>query len=318
MEKPVYNKNAFKTTIGGQALIEGVLMRGPSKIAIAVRKPDKNIILKIDEVESLDQKYSIFKVPFIRGAYKLIESMVIGINALTYSASFFEEESSKEKENGIFAKLIKDDSKRKNVETVATVLVSFIIAALLFMVLPSVIAGLFASQMQHPIFLNFVEGILRLIVFGIYLYYISKLEDIKRVFQYHGSEHKSIHCYEAGEPLTVENVKKYPIEHPRCGTSFLFMVMIISILVLSLFGWPSPILRVASRIVALPVIAGVAYEMNRIIGKSDGTFCRVMQIPGLKIQHYATVIEPDDDQIEVAIESLKAVLPQEGESDLWK
>lgn len=317
MDKPVYNKNSFKTTIGGQALIEGVLMRGPSKIAIAVRKPDHHIVLKVDDIQSLDEKYPILKIPFLRGAYKLIDSMVVGINALTYSASFYEETEEINHNGSFLSKIIKDETKRKNIETGLTVFVSFIIAALLFMVFPSVSAGFFAKKISQPIILNLMEGVLRLLIFAIYLYYISKLEDIKRVFQYHGSEHKSIHCYEAGEELTVENVKKYPIEHPRCGTSFLFMVMIISILVLSLFGWPSPLLRVVSRVVALPIIAGVAYEVNRIIGKHDGAFCRLLQIPGLKIQRYATVIEPDDEQIEVAIASLKAVLPQEGESDLW-
>ncbi|EGY76645.1 putative metal dependent enzyme [Peptoniphilus indolicus ATCC 29427] len=159
---------------------------------------------------------------------------------------------------------------------------------------------------------------MRLLIFFIYIKYISKLDDIKRVFEYHGSEHKSIHCYESGEELTVENVKKYPIEHPRCGTSFLFMVMIISIIVLSFFGWPNPIVRILTRILAMPLIAGIAYEVNRYIGKSDSGICKIIRIPGLKIQQIATVREPSEDMIEVAVTSLKAVLPTDGESDLWK
>lgn len=313
----VFNKKAFKTTIGGQALIEGVLMRGPSKIAIAVRKPDKTIELKIEKLNDLSEKYKILSFPIIRGAYKLVDAMVIGINALTYSASFLEDESKEEirKSDKLMDKIFKD--KKENIETGLTILVSFMIASILFMIFPSLIAGFLQKHIGSTVILNLVEGVFRLIVFGVYLYYISKIEDIKRVFEYHGSEHKSIHCYEAGEELTVENVKKYPLVHPRCGTSFLFMVMLISIFVLSFFGWPSILIRIISRILALPIIAGIAYEVNRIIGKSDSNVCRILAIPGLQIQKYVTVREPDDSMIEVAIESLKAVLPEDGESDLW-
>ncbi|WP_036728659.1 DUF1385 domain-containing protein [Peptoniphilus mikwangii] len=313
----VFNKKAFKTTIGGQALIEGVLMRGPSKIAIAVRKPDKTIELKIEKLNDLSEKYKLLSFPIIRGAYKFVDAMVLGINALTYSASFLEDESKEEirKSDKLMDKIFKD--KKENIETGLTILVSFMIASILFMIFPSLIAGFLQKHIGSTVILNLVEGVFRLIVFGIYLYYISKIEDIKRVFEYHGSEHKSIHCYEAGEELTVENVKKYPLVHPRCGTSFLFMVMLISIFVLSFFGWPSILIRIISRILALPIIAGIAYEVNRIIGKSDSNVCRILAIPGLQIQKYVTVREPDDSMIEVAIESLKAVLPEDGESDLW-
>ncbi|SHG91571.1 Uncharacterized conserved protein YqhQ [Anaerosphaera aminiphila DSM 21120] len=311
-------KKSFKTSIGGQALIEGVMMKGPSKIAIAVRKPDNDIELKVEKVNDLSKKYKILDFPIIRGAYKLIDSMVVGINSLMYAASFWEdeeqEETSKDKE-GILNKIFKDKS--ESVEMAIIILFSFAIAALLFMILPSIVAGFLTKYTDSSLILNLVEGLLRLSVFGIYLYYVSKVDDIRRVFEYHGSEHKSIHCYEAGDELTVENVRKYPMVHPRCGTSFLFMVMIISILVLSFFGWPSPIMRMLSRIVALPFIAGIAYEVNRIIGKSDLKICKIMTIPGLKIQEYVTVREPDDSMIEVALESLKAVLPEDGESDLW-
>lgn len=312
----VYNKKAFKTSIGGQALIEGVMMKGPSKMAIAVRKPDKEIDLKVDEINSLASKYKILNLPIIRGAFKLLEAMVTGINALTYSASFWEDEQ--DLEDGLLDKVVKDKKKKENIEMFIAILFSFVVATVLFMIIPSLTAGLLSKHTESSIVLNLFEGILRLVVFGIYLYYVSKIDDIKRVFEYHGSEHKTIHCYEAGDELTVENVKKYPIVHPRCGTSFLFMVMIISILVLSFFGWPNPLMRVVSRIIALPIVAGISYEINRIIGKSDSKVCKVLAIPGLEIQKYATVREPDDSMIEVAIESLKAVLPDEGESDLWK
>ncbi|WBW50341.1 DUF1385 domain-containing protein [Peptoniphilus equinus] len=291
-------KEKFKTTIGGQALIEGVMMRGPSKIAYAVRKPDGNIEVQIHSDDDLSGKYPVLTWPIIRGAYKLIDSMLKGVDALMYSASFYDDE---------------EDTAGAGV----TVAISMLLAILMFMVLPSVVAGFFKSRLNH-VGLNLLEGGLRLIIFFIYLMAISKMEDIKRVFQYHGSEHKSIACYEAREELTVANVKKYPIEHPRCGTSFLFMVMIISILVLSLFGWPNFIIRVLSRIVAMPLIAGLAYEVNRWMGKSDSWIARVVRKPGLLIQRFATVREPSDDMIEVAIASLNAVLPEAGESDTWK
>ncbi|WP_138159030.1 DUF1385 domain-containing protein [Peptoniphilus catoniae] len=309
-------KELFKTTIGGQALIEGVMMRGPSKIAIAVRKPNKEIELKVENLKDKTKENKFFSLPIIRGAYKLVEAMVIGVNALTYSASFWEEEENEDKKEGFISKIFGENA--ETVETGLTVLVSFLVAALLFMIIPSVAAGLLKGKINSVILLNLMEGILRLIIFGVYLYYISKLEDIRRVFEYHGSEHKSISCYEAGDELTVENVRKYPIVHPRCGTSFLFMVMMVSIVVLSFFGWPSPLMRIVSRLVALPIIAGVAYEINRIIGRSDSKICKILALPGMKIQSLATVREPDDSMIEVAIESLKAVIPEDGESDLWK
>ncbi|CDZ75008.1 hypothetical protein ING2D1G_0849 [Peptoniphilus sp. ING2-D1G] len=314
MEKSI-KKEKFKTTIGGQALIEGVMMKGPSKIAIAVRKPDKEIELKVKNLSDLSDKYTFLKLPIIRGAFKLIDAMATGVNALTYSASFWEDEEENKNEDSFFNKIFGENSEKASMTL--TVAFSFVIAAVFFMILPSIIAGFLKNLVESTIFLNLIEGLIRLIIFGIYLYYVSKLEDIRRVFEYHGSEHKSISCYEAGEELTVENVKKYPIVHPRCGTSFLFMVMIISIVVLSFFGWPDPLMRVLTRIIALPVIAGISYEVNRIIGRSDTKICRILAKPGMKIQSLATVREPDDSMIEVAITSLKAVIPHEGETDLW-
>lgn len=310
MTDKIYNKKAFKTSIGGQALIEGVLMKGPSKIAIAVRRPDGEIDLKVDPVNDYTKKYKILGLPIIRGAYRLFEAMYTGVAALTYSASFFEDEEDHfESED--------EKKKQEKKENIFAIIFSFIVAIILFMIIPSIAAGFLNKYTDNTLIFNLIEGVIRLIVFGIYLHYISKMEDIRRVFEYHGSEHKSIHCYEAGDELTVENVKKYPRVHPRCGTSFIFMVMIISIIVLSFFGWPSPFMRIISRIVALPIVAGISYEINRKIGKSDGIISRVLAKPGLKIQEVFTVREPDDSMIEVAIVSLKAVLPEDGESGLW-
>lgn len=312
-KKSLKSKPKHKTSIGGQALIEGVMMRGPKFISIAVRKPDGEIELKVDPLNTLAMKYKIFKLPFLRGVVALIEAMMIGTKALMYSAEFFEEEES-EKES-FLEKIFKD--KAQDIEMILAVLFSVIVSLGVFMILPSLVTSLFKNIVDSTILLNLIEGVFRVLIFLIYVIWISKLEDIKRVFQYHGAEHKSIHCYENKLELTVENVKKFPILHARCGTSFLFMVMIISIIVLSFFGWPNPLQRVLVRIIMFPVIAGISYEVNRIIGRSDSKFCYLLSYPGLMIQKLATVREPDDSQIEVGIEALKAVIPSNREEDAW-
>ncbi len=313
-EKPLKHK----TSIGGQALIEGVMMKGPEKISIAVRKPDDDIELKIDQINSIGQRYKIFRLPFLRGVVGLVEAMVIGTNALMYSAEFFEEEDQEEREEktSFFEKVFKEKS--ENVAMFITVAFSILLSVLVFMILPNILTSVFKRWIQNPIFLNLIEGFVRMTIFFIYVIWISKLEDIRRVFEYHGAEHKSIHCYESMEELTVENVKTKPILHPRCGTSFLFMVMIISVFVLSFFGWPNPLQRILIRVLMFPVIAGISYEINRLIGKSDSRLSYYLSYPGLMVQKLATVKEPDEKQIEVAIEALKAVLPENMEDDLWK
>lgn len=303
-----------KTTIGGQALIEGVMMRGPNSVAIAVRKPNKEIELKTDKLNTLAMRHKLFGTPFIRGMISLIESLSIGTKALMYSAEFFEEEEPTAKTSWT-QKIFKD--KAGDVEMVFALLTSIILSVGIFMVLPSIITNFLKGGINNSIVLNLVEGIVRIMIFLIYITWVSKLEDVRRVFEYHGAEHKTIHCYEGGDELTVENVKKYPILHPRCGTSFLFMVMIVSILVLSFFGWPSPLQRILIRILMFPVIAGITYEINRFIGRSSSKLCYYLSFPGLMIQKYATVKEPDDEQIEVAIKSLIAVIPEDREADKW-
>ncbi len=309
------NCSKHKTTIGGQAIIEGVMMRGPERISMAVRKPDKDIELKVDNIKSISKKYKVFSLPFLRGVVGLIEAMVIGTNALMYSANFFEEDEEENSKEGILDKIFKD--KADNVAMFFTIALAISLSILVFMIIPNLLTSIFKKWVQSPIYLNLIEGVIRVLIFFIYVVWISKLNDIKRVFEYHGAEHKSIHCYENMEELTVENVKKHPILHPRCGTSFLFMVMIISIFVLSFFGWPNPLQRILIRIVMFPVIAGISYEANRLIGKSDSRLSYILSYPGLMIQKYATVKEPDESQIEVAIEALKSVVPDNMEDDLW-
>lgn len=316
------NKTVHKTSIGGQALIEGVLMRGPTEVAIAVRKPNKEIDLQIQEVKTLGMRYSIFRIPFIRGMVSLIESLTMGTKALMHSAEFFdeeEEELEEEVEVSGFVGKIKTyfRDKLKEWEMFLALALSLVLSVGIFMILPNIITSFIGRNLDSSVGLNLIEGFIRIVIFLLYVVWVAKVEDVKRVFQYHGAEHKSIHCYESGDELTVENVKKHSILHPRCGTSFLFMVMIISVLVLSVFGWPNPLLRILIRVLMFPVIAGITYEVNRLIGRSSSKLCYFLSYPGLMIQKYATVKEPDDEQIQVAIESLKAVIPEEKGLDQW-
>lgn len=316
--KKINRKPKHITKIGGQALIEGVMMRGPEGVGIAVRKPDGEIELKVDKIDNLTTKNKFFKLPFVRGVVALLDSMVLGTKSLMYSAEFFEDEE-EVVEPSKFEKMIENVFKDKagDVFIYMTVFISILVSVGLFMILPTFVTNLFKNYIDSPIVLNLVEGVLRVSIFLAYVIFASKLEDVKRVFEYHGAEHKTIHCYEGEEELTVENVKKYPILHPRCGTSFLFTVMIISIVVFSFFGWPSPLVRLLSRIILMPIIAGISYEINRIIGKSTGKVAYAISYPGLLIQKIATTREPDDEQIEVAIASLKCVLVDDKEADKW-
>src|SRR5699024_3900638 len=198
-----------------------------------------------------------------------------------------------------------------------TLAFSLVLAIGIFMVLPNVITTFIGRRIDNSLGLNLIEGVIRIIIFLIYVIWVAKVEDVKRVFEYHGAEHKSIHCYESGAELTVENVRKHSILHPRCGTSFLFMVMITSIFVLSFFGWPSPLQRVLIRILMLPVIGGISYEINRLIGCSDSRLAYLLSYPGLMVQKIATVKEPDDEQMEVAIEALRLVIPDNRDEAKW-
>ncbi|QQY79196.1 uncharacterized protein YqhQ [Keratinibaculum paraultunense] len=292
------------TTIGGQALIEGILMRGPEDVAIAVRQENGEIVLKKEKLNTLGMRYKFFRLPFIRGIVSLIESLIFGIEALMYSAEFFDES-------------FEEEEKKKDAEIVFTLLIALILTIVLFVLLPSLITNIFSKTVKSSFAMNLLEGLVRIGIFLIYVISVSKMEDVGRVFEYHGAEHKTIHCYENGEELTVENVKKYPTLHPRCGTSFLFMVMIVSIFVFSFFGWPNPLKRILIRILMLPVVAGISYEINRLIGKSNSKLAYYISYPGLILQKIATTKEPDEVQIEVAIEALKAVLTENKEDDLW-
>ena len=283
-----------KLMVGGQAVIEGVMMRGPELTATAVRDPSGKIQVEVKPVHSISERFPILKKPFIRGTVSLIESLVIGMKSLSYSAKMAGEE----------------DEQLTDKEMAGTIVFALVLASILFIAIPTGAAKLFHVITADPVFLNLMEGFLRLIIFLAYIWGISRMKDIRRVFQYHGAEHKTIHCYEAGLPLTVANVQQFSRLHPRCGTNFLLIVMLVSIFVFAFLGWPSLAERIVSRILLLPVVAGISYEIIRLAGRSDNKIIQTAIKPGLWLQ-YLTTRPPADGMVEVAIESVKAVLPKE-------
>lgn len=289
--------------VGGQAIIEGVMMRGNKGISTAIRIPDGSIKVEIKNVSSIRDKNKVLRLPIIRGFIALIESLIIGIETLNYSSSFFEEEEKESSIERFLDKLFKEKSDKILMGIILSI--SFIISGTIFILVPTIIANLFKKLGINNVGLNIIEGIFRVSIFIIYLVTISKMDDIYRLFQYHGAEHKTIFCYEAKEELTVENVIKYKRFHPRCGTNFLFLVMIVSIILLSITGWSSLGERVLYRILLLPVVSGVTFEIIRWLSKSNSKFSNILAYPGLKLQ-MLTTREPDESQIEVAIASLKA------------
>jgi uncharacterized protein YqhQ len=307
-------KTKRKTTIGGQALIEGIMMKGPHKIATAIRKPDGEITIRTKKLKSVFNN-SLLKKPIIRGSAALIEAMLIGVKELMYSAEFYEEEIEEDFLDRALRKIFKD--KADTAIIYASVVIALLISVGVFIVGPSLITNLLKNIIPIPIVLNLIEGFIRIGLFVIYVYYISKLEDIKRVFMYHGAEHKTIYCYENMEELTVENARKYTTLHPRCGTSFIVNVLLISIVVFSFFGWPNPLMRVVIRLAMLPFIAGIAYEVNKYVGRNDQTlFAKIAAKPGFWFQKLTTK-EPDDSMLEVAIAALKEVIPENKDDDKW-
>lgn len=284
-----------KPNVGGQAVIEGVMMRGKTHVAVAVRQPDGEISVDVRPVNSISDRYPILKKPFLRGVVSLVESLVMGMKALAYSAQVSGDE----------------DEKLDSKEMALTIAVSAGLAILLFIVIPTWSMRFLTGITQDHMALNLAEGVLRMAIFLAYIAAISSMNDIQRVFQYHGAEHKTIYTYEAGLPLKVENVRPFSTLHPRCGTNFLMIVMLISMFIFTFLGWPSLLERIASRIILMPVIAGVSYELIRYAGAhTDNPLVRIAITPGLWLQKLTTR-QPDDSQIEVAIASLKAVVPPE-------
>lgn len=292
------------SNIGGQAVLEGIMMKHKDAYSVAVRKPDGEIIVQKDEYHSIVGKWKkLTTIPFIRGIFNFIDSMVLGIKTLTYSASFYEEEEEQEKLTE--AEALKKEKQEKWLMG-GTVAFSVVAAVAIFMVLPYVLSSFLKPLIPSYHIRTVIEGFVRIGIFILYVLLISRMEDIQRTFMYHGAEHKCINCIEHGLPLTVENVKISSRQHKRCGTSFLFFVLAISIILLLLVQVESPLMRVAVRIALLPVIAGISYEILKLAGSSDNALNNLFSKPGLAIQKLTTK-EPDEGMIEVAIQAVEAV-----------
>lgn len=310
------SQEKFKTLIGGQALIEGILMQGPDKRAVVVRGPEG----LVSKVEPIKKRTGILTWPLIRGVINFGSSMVNGVKALMYSADFFPEEEGEPSKFDQWLENKLGSEKLQQVVVTFSVFLGVLFSVALFFLLPTLLAGLIPGLKERAVLRTLIEGLFRIAIFLGYMILVSRMKDMRRVFSYHGAEHKSIRCYEAQLPLTVENVRPQTRLHPRCGTSFLFVVVIVSILVSSLFSalWPisNTFLRILSRLIMLPFIVAISYEFNRLVGRHDNWLTRALSAPGMWFQHFTTN-EPDDSMIEVAIAALELVIPEEKGSDRW-
>ena len=315
--------SCFRTMIGGQAIIEGILMRGPEKQSVVVRKPDGELEIRLEQLKLIKDRYPILGLPVIRGSVVFIDSMVKGVGALMWSAEFYPEEEDGGRENSKFDRWLEE---KLGSEKAGRALVAFAVflglafTVGLFFLLPTFLASFLDPFILSHALRNVITGVLRIVIFLGYLIFCSRLKDMKRVFAYHGAEHKTIFCYERGLELTVENVRQQPRHHPRCGTSFLFVVIVISILVFSLvFSYlkpPNVLVRMVCQLALLPLVVGISYELNRYVGRNDNFLTRMLTAPGLWLQNFTTN-EPDDSMIEVGIRALQLVLPNEQGKDAW-
>ena len=311
------SQEKFKTLIGGQALIEGIMMQGPDKRSIVVRGPEG----LVTKVEPLKKRTGIAKWPLIRGVVSFGSSMVSGVKALMYSAEFFpeEEDAQPSKFDQWLEKKLGSEKMEKAVISFS-VFLGALFSIALFILLPTLLSGLFDRWIHNAVIRSLIEGIIRIAIFMGYMILVSRMKDMRRVFSYHGAEHKTIRCYEAQLPLTVENVRPQTRLHPRCGTSFLFVVVAISILLFALVSAVLPmsgmLVRLLVRLALLPVVVAISYECNRFVGRHDNRLTRILSAPGMWFQHFTTN-EPDDSMIEVAIEALKLVIPDEAGADRW-
>ncbi len=315
-------KTDFRTTIGGQALIEGILMRGPERQAIVVRRPDGGLEVRTEELHLIKERYPILGWPLIRGVVTFLDSMIRGVKALMFSADFYPEEEAAELSRlEVWLEERLGSEKFGQIVIGLAVVLGIGFSVGLFFLLPAAVTG--ALQLLIPmgkLAVSAVEGVIRVCLFLAYLFFCSRLSDMRRVFSYHGAEHKTIFCYERGLELTVENVAKMPRHHPRCGTSFLFVVVIIAILVhallFSVVTPPNLLARMGLQLLTLPVIVGISYEFNRFAGRHDTALTRILTAPGLWMQNFTT-FEPDESMMEVAIEALRLVLPSRPGQDRW-
>ncbi len=308
-------KKLHKTSIGGAAVMEGVMMRGPHSIAVAVRKPDGEIEIDVKETKPVSKRNFFLKLPIVRGCIAFFESMITSTKALMYSASFIDvEEEEPSKFDAWLEKVFGD--KLKDAILYLSVILSLFMSVGLFILLPTWLVSLVRIFCSNQVVLTVAEGVTRIVIFLGYLILVSQMPDIKRVFEYHGAEHKTIACYESGEELTVENAKTKCRLHPRCGTSFLLIVMVVSIIVFSFLKWDNILIRTLTRLALLPIVAGISYEIIKLAGRYDNFATRIVSWPGLMLQKITTR-EPDESQLEVAIASMKAVIPENKDEDKW-
>lgn len=306
--------NKKKTSIGGQALIEGIMMRGPVLTSMATRMPDGSIDVETWNTHKGSKTPWTRKTPFIRGIFNMVDSMVVGYHCLMKSA----EKAGVEEEPSKFDKWLEKklgDNMMKVLGGFAAVL-GVALAAVLFIFIPTGLSSLLKPLIGTGVGLSLIEGLIKVIILVGYMWLCSRMKDIRRVFEYHGAEHKSVACYEAGLPLTVENVRPQRRLHPRCGTSFLFLVVFISIIIGSFISWDNPAIRMLLKLLLIPVVVGISYELIKLAGRSDGIFTRIISAPGMWLQHITTC-EPDDGQIECAIAALTAVIPEDENADRW-
>ena len=291
--------------IGGQAVLEGVMMKNKDMYAVAVRKPDGDIAVEVDEYHGIAYGSKLLNIPFVRGVFVFINSLILGLKSLNYSSSFYEETD--EKPTKLDEEIDKVSSGHEDTFLmVVTTLISFVFAIALFMVLPYALSEFISKYARNESIVAIIEGVLRILIFIVYILLISRIKDIKRLFMYHGAEHKCINCIEKGRPLTVHNVKRSSRLHKRCGSSFILFVMLISIVLFFFIRVDSYIWRVVIRILLIPVISGISYEIIRLAGRTDFFLVRLISAPGLWLQRLTTK-EPDEDMIQVAIKSVEAV-----------
>lgn len=290
--------------IGGQAVLEGIMMKNKETYAIAVRKPNGQIELEIEHHQGILHGNKIKELPFIRGIFNFVDSLMLGTKALNYSASFYEDEEEETKLDKALDKVSGGNAEK--VLTVFTTMLSVVLAIGIFIVLPYFISSLFDDYIQNRSLVTILEGVLRICIFLLYVLGISALQDIKRLYQYHGAEHKCINCIEKGRPLTVHNVMRSSRLHKRCGTSFMFFVMFVSIILFFFIQVENPVQKVCLRILLMPVVAGISYELIRIAGRSDNPIVKLLSAPGMAIQRMTTK-EPDESMVEVAIAAVEAV-----------
>ena len=296
--------------IGGQAVLEGIMMKNKEQYAVAVRKPDGEIEVDVDTYHSVIHDSTLLKIPFVRGIFNFIDSLVLGMKSLNFSSGFYEDADAKETAaDRVFNKIFKD--KAENVFMGIATVISVVLAVGLFMVLPYFLTQLLKDYVRNESLLAILEGVTRILIFIIYIIGISLMKDIRRVYMYHGAEHKCINCIEKGRPLTVRNVMRSSKQHKRCGTSFLLFVMLVSVVLFFFIRVDNPVYRVLIRIALIPVIAGISYEIIRIAGRSNNILVRIISAPGMWLQGLTTK-EPDEDMVEVAIAAVEAVFDWKG------